>query len=1711
VRVCLALAAVECSGLAQGTLPTSAFRELLFVDAEITGPQILCPADPIPNVGVPDVASQPFLVKCGGHEIRGTLQISVPSFLPEGTTRPGQAPDFQLSSPVNVSARLDETWVFSSQGYGWLDADVTIGLESLPDGSLKCATSDPSVQVPEDSASAQASASLSCSVGAVFVAPPELGLPPDSLLLPLIFHYGWTPSVFHPDHPPDAGGGITAYAVYGGPVAAGADVSLAAIEVVQAVQTAPPAMVPANADPARRVPLIALKSSMLRVYVRDAQKAEDGVLIKVQGRRNGVLLAGSPLTVGPVRPGNPDRSTAGGSVNVPLPLFWTEEGELELTAEVSLFGSAVDPKTDNNSVRETFQFFRTAAAGVLLDVYYAPVCYQPGGVGNVYCPDDNTDGTGARLPISQFAAFAAKLYPLPDFAFNYRRLPLGPIVFKEQLTRKTSHHLLPWLRVLYNHIDVARRGRVDQLVFWVPPRVTTDTKGILGIADAKWSTNSASGRIAWSANNSEKDAFDPQRTLVHEVAHNLGLRHTNTENGCGAKDDNTDWPRKGETLLDLWVTSGDSRIGEPGFDPIAAQFQPSGRMDFMSYCTPSAKPPNNQEAWVSPYHYKKLFENCFQSFANDGTISNTCMQGKKIAYVQGAPLTAGPRQLADADYLIVSGSVNADGSSGSLDPVFRVSSATPPDPIGSEGDYCLIVSGAAGQLAKHCFTPDFLDPETREPVPEDLFSVRIPAPAGATRIALTHDGQELAAVQASASAPQLDITSPHTGDRWDGGTQAVRWNSSDADGDARTYAVHYSPDGGGVWLPLDIDMQQTQLEVDPSKIEGGDDVMIRVLASDGFNTTDRRVGPIRVVQTPRLEAVNQLDLHNALVGQTVERTLAVRNSGTGPLTINSATSSNSVVAVITSLPLVLGAGESGVIRLRFTPASVGTQSGTLTLQSTDAQRPSVQVGFQGKGVSVATPDLVPALAALDFGAVDVGQSAERALPLENFGPAAVTITAIELSGGAFTVQSQTTPYELGVRRDSMTVTFMPPGAGSFSGRVTIRTNAPAQPVIEVTLNGTGVAAGGGGPRPAINRGGIVDAASFAATLARGGIGSIFGVDLAPGVDVASATPLPQSLNGVRVLVNNQAAPLFFVSSTQINFQIPYEVPASGQVNIVVERNGVVSTPEPAQVALNAPAMFTNPSNGEPIVERYPNFDLITANNPARSGDVLILFLTGIGDLTSRPASGSAAPSSPLATAVSNPTVTVGSRNATVFFAGLAPGFVGLGQINIQLPQFSAVTAGPGQSAGTLPLVIRFDDRSSRSVNLPMADTAGSGNDISVSLESVLPRQAVIQDHLVVDYTVHKPSGVSGPATRRVFLSTDASVDSHDVLLDERDIELQDTGDEALTASGIVLLDIFTPRTYYVAVEVEFPGDPNSANNFSAALPFEIVAQRPAFDAAIQLQQITPQQAGPGDSLTLSYAIAAADHLTATLQRSIYLSPDAAISGSDTLINTRTVDIVEGSAEVDSANNYIPRETPPGDYFVGIILEQDGDRNPGDNVSAAFPVHVSAERIPFEIGVQISDVQPRQVAAGGALTVNYSIQNNSQASGIYTRELRLSQDATITSADVLINTRTFTLAGDAPNLVSQDNVVPANTPPGAYFVGVIVEMAGDTNAANNGSPSPIAITVTASSAALRWKPAASVTDENPTADGPSRPQPSVEESRDLGVQQRQFGRNAVDLP
>lgn len=228
--------------------------------------------------------------------------------------------------------------------------------------------------------------------------------------------------------------------------------------------------------------------------------------------------------------------------------------------------------------------------------------------------------------------------------------------------------------------------------------------------------------------------------------------------------------------------------------------------------------------------------------------------------------------------------------------------------------------------------------------------------------------------------------------------------------------------------------------------------------------------------------------------------------------------------------------------------------------------------------------------------------------------------------------------------------------------------------------------------PAIASGGVVDAAGFRPTLAPGSLASLFGVELSTSTAAAQSLPLPRSLGGARIQVNGIDAPLLFVSPKQINFQVPFET-AEGAAAVISILGEQQSPGEAADVAEFAPGLFVNPATGEPIVQRHPDGALITAQNPAKPGDILILYVTGIGGLDNPPTTGAPAVDSPLSSATGTPTVTIGGVEAAVSFAGLAPGFVGLGQINIELP------AGLPQGS-PLPLVIRFGENESQPLELP---------------------------------------------------------------------------------------------------------------------------------------------------------------------------------------------------------------------------------------------------------------------------------------------------------------------------------------------------------------------------------------------------------------------------
>ena len=168
---------------------------------------------------------------------------------------------------------------------------------------------------------------------------------------------------------------------------------------------------------------------------------------------------------------------------------------------------------------------------------------------------------------------------------------------------------------------------------------------------------------------------------------------------------------------------------------------------------------------------------------------------------------------------------------------------------------------------------------------------------------------------------------------------------------------------------------------------------------------------------------------------------------------------------------------------------------------------------------------------------------------------------------------------------------------------------------------------------------------------------------------AGGLPLPTSLGGVTVSLGGRMAPLLFVGASQANFQVPYEMPP-GTSTMVVTANGVAGSPASVSVAAAAPGIFVYGNNWAVVLNQ--DYSLNGPSNPARAGSYVMLYGTGAGAASPAVPTGGAAPASPLST-VTNVTATVNGVPATVAFQGLAPGFVGLLQLNLQVPALPSGT------------------------------------------------------------------------------------------------------------------------------------------------------------------------------------------------------------------------------------------------------------------------------------------------------------------------------------------------------------------------------------------------------------------------------------------------------
>ncbi len=202
---------------------------------------------------------------------------------------------------------------------------------------------------------------------------------------------------------------------------------------------------------------------------------------------------------------------------------------------------------------------------------------------------------------------------------------------------------------------------------------------------------------------------------------------------------------------------------------------------------------------------------------------------------------------------------------------------------------------------------------------------------------------------------------------------------------------------------------------------------------------------------------------------------------------------------------------------------------------------------------------------------------------------------------------------------------------------------------------------------------VLNAASFLPGISPGGLATIYGQNLTgvTGIEYAGSNPLPTQLADVSVLVNGVPAPIYGIyggaPEDQISFQVPYETQVGqGTAQVEVLNNGTTLFTIQTDSYTEDPGIFVY--GGGYAVAELPDYSVIGPNNPAYPGDTITLYTTGLGPLTLNLTDGYGSPTSPpFAETVDPFQVELEGESCTVTYSGLAPGFVGLYQVNFIVP------------------------------------------------------------------------------------------------------------------------------------------------------------------------------------------------------------------------------------------------------------------------------------------------------------------------------------------------------------------------------------------------------------------------------------------------------------
>lgn len=551
-------------------------------------------------------------------------------------------------------------------------------------------------------------------------------------------------------------------------------------EVTQAIQTS-----------RNDVDLVAGKPTAIRAWDNDSGR---GVRVLVFGRRNGIELPGSPLNFSDVwMCCSRDRNS---NFTERLPDSWTIGGVVDFTLRI--LGSGSLP-TRNLEAQIPFVHTRTPVFWTVPIVNFLDA--------EVYFPSESAMMT-AEVGLPMIA-------PLEDVEIVRRPMlyvsgGTSSAELKEMLNEYDQATILSWT------LGLLLTGTPP---FDLPEQITGFSalahSGLGGSSDRIG--KGGRGRVTWVFD----DTSDVRLTYAHELNHNVDQASTSTwglhSRGCGAEG--------GGPLDPRWPYAERFNIQEEGIYWDGQDFSTVGAWvpDFMSYCRAADSFVPNR--WWSPYRWQAWVDN----FISGSNAELHHQPATNPLFTPSGTLQA----LEPGDSFYINARLYAVGG-GEFTRVLRQPGI--PDMPKVDGDYSIhMLDCDSNSLASTTFTPTFLGDEGEED-PFVSFHVILPAHESACGLELRLGESVLDVRTISANSPTVTLLSPN-GDEMLSGDHTVSWNAGDADGGTLEFTLLYSPDGGTLWQPVALGLSTFEFVLDTEQLPGSENAMIRVIASDGANST----------------------------------------------------------------------------------------------------------------------------------------------------------------------------------------------------------------------------------------------------------------------------------------------------------------------------------------------------------------------------------------------------------------------------------------------------------------------------------------------------------------------------------------------------------------------------------------------------------------------------------------------------------------------------------------------------------------------------------------------------------------------------------------------------------------------------------------------------------------------------------------------------------